>query len=63
MCFEDQSLANSNFLTRDGLEELDGVAPLVAKDPARSNSTTRKNPPICNTPLYVALTFKQIMQL
>ena len=41
---------------------LDGVASMVA-DPPEAHSTTMQNTPICNPPLYIALTFEGMMQL
>ena len=42
-------------------KELDGVARLVAI-PLRDNYIPRKNPPICNPQLYIALIFAPIKQ-
>ena len=41
------------------LNQLDGVASMVAYH-LRWNSTTRKNPPVCNPPLYIAVTLLDI---
>ena len=42
------------------ISKLDWVTPLVA-EPRRWNSTTRQNPPICNQPVYIAVTLKLIV--
>ena len=41
-------------------QKLDRLAPLV-EDPPRWNFTTKQNPPICNSPLYIVVTIDPIL--